>query len=262
LPVHKLVITGTGRAGTTFLMQLLTELGLDTGYSPGAWRDDYYEHCSAGLEREMLPEASPYVVKNPDLCRRLPELLDTGCFVIDHVLVPIRELDDAAQSRIRVGGTDGAIPGGLLGTSDPAAQKTVLAENFHVLMHTLAARDIPYTLLSFPRFVLDADYAWAKLGFLTPDVGREAFGDAHHRVAHPELVHQFDGPSGEDSGKAADRFLRAHESKRRRRRAKRVAVAVAIIAAAVVAARIYAARAKAADPSAQSAPQGAPAART
>ena len=52
-PVHKLVITGTGRAGTTFLVQLLTELGLDTGYAPGGGSEDYYEHCSAGMEQGM-----------------------------------------------------------------------------------------------------------------------------------------------------------------------------------------------------------------
>ena len=28
---HKVIITGTGRVGTTFLVHLLTELGLDTG---------------------------------------------------------------------------------------------------------------------------------------------------------------------------------------------------------------------------------------
>ena len=30
--IHKVIITGTGRAGTTFLMQLLTAIGLDTGF--------------------------------------------------------------------------------------------------------------------------------------------------------------------------------------------------------------------------------------
>ena len=187
-PVHKLVITGTGRTGTTFLVQILTELGLDTGYTQAKLSDDYFEHCSAGLERDMLAEDSPYVVKNPAFCQTLPALLATGRFAVDHVLVPIRDLDDAAQSRIRIGGQDGDVPGGLMGTSDPAAQKGVLAERFHRLMHTLAANDIPCTLLHFPRFVLDADYAWSKLRFLTPGLERGAFDEAFQRVAHPELI--------------------------------------------------------------------------
>jgi hypothetical protein len=239
-PVHKLVITGTGRTGTTFLVQILTELGLDTGYTQAKLSDDYFEHCSAGLERDMLAEDSPYVVKNPAFCQTLPALLATGRFAVDHVLVPIRDLDDAAQSRIRIGGQDGDVPGGLMGTSDPAAQKGVLAERFHRLMHTLAANDIPCTLLHFPRFVLDADYAWSKLRFLTPGLERGAFDEAFQRVAHPELIHQFAGPSDGEPGHAAGQFLRAHQRKRVRRRAKRLLAAVAIIAAAVLAARLYA----------------------
>ena len=34
-PRHHVIITGTGRAGTTFLMELLTNLGLDTGFNSG-----------------------------------------------------------------------------------------------------------------------------------------------------------------------------------------------------------------------------------
>lgn len=32
MPKHHIIISGTGRAGTTFLVQLLTELELDTGF--------------------------------------------------------------------------------------------------------------------------------------------------------------------------------------------------------------------------------------
>ena len=259
--VHKVIITGTGRAGTTFLVELLTEVGLDTGYSPGNWSRDYFEHCSAGLEQDMLVEESPYVVKNPTFCQTLPELLATGCFAIDHVLVPIRELDDAAKSRIRIGGLDGALPGGLLGTSDPAAQKGVLAEGFHRLMHTLAAYDIPHTLLDFPRFAVDADYAWRKLGFLAPGMGREAFVGAFRRTARPELIHRFGDPSSVKDGRAGERFLRSERRKRWLRRGRRVAAALVIIAAAVLAAWIYSAHERASAPSEATATQGLPSSR-
>jgi hypothetical protein len=256
-PDHKLVITGTGRAGTTFLVQLLTELGLDTWYVQGGRSDDYFDHCSAGLENEMRAEASPYVVKNPAFCQTLPALLSSGFFVIDHVLVPIRELDDAAQSRIRVGGADGVVPGGLLGTSDPSAQKGVLAERFHRLMHTLAANEVPHTLLHFPRFALDADYAWRKLAFLAPAAGRQAFDETFHRVAHPELIHQFDDAPPDHSGAAARQFLLGERRKRRRRRTRRLAAALAIVAAAILAARFYATHTRgAAPPAAEIAPAG------
>jgi hypothetical protein len=226
-PFHKLLVTGTGRAGTTFLVQLLTELGLDTGYARGTRSEDYFDHCAAGLESEMTVEASPYIVKNPAFCETLPALLATRCFIIDQVLVPIRQLDQAAGSRIRVGGRDGLVPGGLLGTSDPAAQKGILAERFHALMHSLVANDIPHTLLHFPRLAVDADYAWTKLRFLLPSVDQAAFTAVFRRVSHPELIHRF-VPAGAsaDPGRAAEQFLRRERRKRIRRRFKRVAVAV------------------------------------
>ncbi len=238
-PSHKIIITGTGRAGTTFLVQLLTELGLDTGYRPGSWGRDYFEHSSAGLERDILAEDSPYIVKNPNFCETLPALLATGSLVIDHVLVPVRDLDEASRSRVRVGGSDSAVPGGLVGTSEPAAQKGILAERFHRLMYVLAEHDIAHSLLHFPRIALDADYAWTRLHFLAPGIERTAFLAAFGKVSRPDLIHRY-GPalSGRD-GEAAERFMRAERRKRMRRRAKRVAAAVAILLAALLLVRLY-----------------------
>ena len=47
---HHIIISGTGRAGTTFLVQLLTELGLDTGFPKGQKID---QNSSAGLELDL-----------------------------------------------------------------------------------------------------------------------------------------------------------------------------------------------------------------
>ena len=183
-PAHKVIITGTGRAGTTFLVQLLTELGLDTGYTPETWRKDYHEHCAAGLEKDILDPAAPYIVKSPELRDTLPAVLADGRIVIDYALIPIRRLEDAALSRIRVGG-DGAVPGGLSGTADPARQKAVLAEGFHHLVETLAARDIPHAFLAFPRFVQDAGYTYGKL---QPLLGKVAKNHGLTYVYFPAIL--------------------------------------------------------------------------
>jgi hypothetical protein len=192
-PVHKVIISGTGRCGTTFLVHLLTELGLDTGISARNWDRKYYEHSNAGLEHDLLDPVTPYIVKNPALCETLPAALATGRFVIDHAYVPIRELGAAAASRADVGGGNGSVAGGLWGTSDAASQRAVLAEMFHGLLHTLAANDIPHTLILFPRMVSDPDYTFGKLGFLLNGTSREGFRKAFDRVASPSLVHSF-GP--------------------------------------------------------------------
>jgi hypothetical protein len=192
-PVHKVIISGTGRCGTTFLVQLLTELGLDTGISSRNWEKKYYEHCNAGLEHDLLDPKAPYIVKNPALCDTLAAALATGRFAIDHAYVPIRELAEAAASRADVGGSDGNLPGGLWRTADAHAQRAVLAEMFHGLLHTLAAHDIPLTLILFPRMVRDPEYTYGKLSFLLGGIRRETFQAAFERAAKPSLVHTF-GP--------------------------------------------------------------------
>src|SRR5580658_7081176 len=190
-PVHKVIISGTGRCGTTFLVHLLTELGLDTGISARNWGKKYYERCHAGLEHNLLDPETPYIVKNPALCDTLPALLATGRFVIDHAYIPIRDLESAAASRVSVGGSDGSVSGGLWGTADPARQADILANMFYRLVHTLVTHDIPHTFILFPRMIHDPAYVRGKLDYLMRGVRDEAFVTAFLKVADVSLVHCF-----------------------------------------------------------------------
>ena len=165
-PEHKVIITGTGRAGTTFLVRLLGALGLDTGISERNFANKYFEQCNAGLEHEILDRKTPYIVKNPALCKTLGPALATGRFVIDHAYIPIRELDSVAASRAAVGGVNGSRPGGLWCTSDAAKQGAVMGELFHQLVHTLVVNEIPHTFILFPRMVTDPAYTYQRLEFL------------------------------------------------------------------------------------------------
>jgi hypothetical protein len=190
-PEHKVIITGTGRAGTTFLVRLMTELGLETGITRKNWHKKFYPGCNAGLEHNLLDPETPYIVKNPALCETLPAALATGRFVIDHVYVPIRELETAAASRVRQGGQDGSVPGGLWGTADPAHQRAVLAEYFHKLIHVLVVNEIPHTFLLFPRLVTDPGYTYDRLAYVLKGISREDFDAVFHRIADKSLVHDF-----------------------------------------------------------------------
>lgn len=154
-PVHKVIISGTGRSGTTFLVTLLGALGLDTGITERNWDRKYFENCKAGLEHEILDPQTPYIIKNPALCETLRRALATGRFTIDHAYVPIRDLGSVAASRAAVGGAHGSAPGGLWGTDNPAAQGAVMARMFHELVHTLVANEIPTPSFCFP--------AWSRI---------------------------------------------------------------------------------------------------
>lgn len=220
-PVHKIIITGTGRAGTTFLVRLLTELGLDTGYTSSSWRGDFHTHCMAGLEHNIFDPEAPYVVKNPALCTELEAVLSSGEIVVDYALIPIRELSAAARSRIRVGGANGSVPGGLWMTDKPDDQQAALAAAFHQLVHTLTAYEVPHAFLDFPRFVQDSDYAFAKLKPVLGEIGRERFGEVFARIADPSLVHDFSRENPAQVGEIGRSFFRKERHLRRRRAVRR-----------------------------------------
>ncbi|MBX3735732.1 MAG: EF-hand domain-containing protein [Candidatus Didemnitutus sp.] len=225
---HKIIITGTGRAGTTFLVRLLTELGLDTGFTRENWREHVHAHCSAGMEKDLTAPDAPRVVKDPDLCERLPAILAEGRIVVEHALVPVRDLASASASRVRIGAD---APGGIVGTGDARQQPAVLAERFHHLVETLVLHDIPHTFLAFPRFACDAGYCYERLRFLLPGVSAEEFAVVFARVSDPKLIHDFrqSTPSGE-----VGRPSRAYRwGARLRKWPRRLAVAAALVAVGV-----------------------------
>jgi hypothetical protein len=185
----KIVITGTGRAGTTLLVQVLTDLGLDTGFTPDTPVD---AGVNAGLETGIEAPDAPRVVKNPNLSRRLGELLDAGRVAIEHVIIPVRDLDVAAASRVRntAYGADLHTFGGLFGTARATHQREALALVFYELMFTVARHDLPHTLLLFPRFAQDWQYTYDKLGFLAPDVPAARWEEVLAARSSPELIHE------------------------------------------------------------------------
>lgn len=185
-----LLIAGTGRAGTSFLVRYLAGLGLDTHlarYGDAAFWD---AEANAGLEDPPVavpwPAALPYVVKSPWLHEHIDEILDCTTIKLDAVIVPVRPLDEAAASRIVVElraihervpsmaelrrswqHRSGAVGGGVF-SLHPLDQARVLAVGFHHLVERLVRADVPLVLLDFPRLVLDAEYVFAKLAPLLP----------------------------------------------------------------------------------------------
>ncbi len=209
-PTPKVLITGTGRAGTTLLVQVLTDLGLDTGFPVDAPVD---ERVHAGLELPLDDPEGPRIVKSPTAIRRLDGLLESGRLRLEHVIIPMRDLDIAAASRVRNTkyGANLSSPGGLLGTRSATRQAEALALLQYELMYQLARHDIALTLLWFPRFTTDGEYLARKLGFLDPTIPARAWRDALVRRARPELIHQVPLDAGEHArtwaGTAYNRWI-------------------------------------------------------
>ena len=75
-----LFIAGTGRAGTSFLVRFLNEVGLDTTLGRLGEQAFWDENANAGLEDTPLSrdrEKLPYVIKSPWLYQCIDTLLAT-----------------------------------------------------------------------------------------------------------------------------------------------------------------------------------------
>lgn len=191
---HHLLISGTGRAGTTFLVQLLTELGLDTGFS--SIRENVHASCNAGMEwniEDIFLGKAPYVVKGPALCEHIDRILQTPGIKVDCMIIPIRDLYESAESRrknLRLSRSRKA-PGALWLTKNPKKQEQALAIYFHHLVHSLTKHDIPMVWVQFPRIVKDPEYLYAKLNPWLKGKSLEEFSRAFKAVSRPELVSDF-----------------------------------------------------------------------
>jgi len=195
------VITGVGRSGTTFLVELMTALGLDTGFADDEKRKAYFHvEAKAGLEINPMREPDPpYIVKDPRICDYIDELVSCGRFDIEHVFVPIRRLEEVAASRA-IQTECNSTAGGLWKTKHSYLQALPLAETFYRLMDHMAFHDLSFTTLSFPRLALDAEYTYRRLGHLVIDIDFATFQSSFQ--AGPRLKNagvRASGPNGSGS---------------------------------------------------------------
>jgi hypothetical protein len=208
MPRHHTVIAGTGRAGTTLLVKLLTRLGLPTGFDPDTMRIN--ELANAGLERDIRREKAPYIVKKPSIVRHIDQVLARPDIVIDHVIVCMRTLKDAAESRRAVHNKRLALgrkphgPGALWTTGEPDKQERVLAKLFYKLIFELTAHDISITYLHFPRFARDRDYLYRKLHPIFPTITEYDLARACEAEIVADEIHDFS-----DAAKAGRRQNRS-----------------------------------------------------
>jgi len=95
-PEKHLIIAGTGRAGTSFLVRYLTELGLDTTLARNGDRASWDAEANAGLENLLVSGANlPYVIKSPWISEYVEQILKEERFKIDAFIVPVRDLVEA-----------------------------------------------------------------------------------------------------------------------------------------------------------------------
>ena len=211
-PVRRrhLLIAGTGRAGTSFLVRYLAELGLDTHLGRHRESPGWDEDANAGLEDApfLTPDTDlPYVIKCPWLYHFIDDLLNDRTFVPDAVIIPVRDLAEAVTSRCVVqqraihqsapwmsrfdrSWEDWAhVPGGIIYSLNPIDQGRLLAVGFHHLVQRLVVADVPIIFLAFPKLTEDPTYLFEKLRPILPQtVDHRIACSAQRRVVDPAKV--------------------------------------------------------------------------
>lgn len=192
---NHILITGTGRAGTSFLVQLLTYLGIDTGFCKETIVSELDQIGRAGLEYDIRNKNCPYVVKSPWFCDYADEVLCNKDINIEHVFIPIREIEQAAESR-RFVTRNGGEKGGLWHTNSNKIgdQEIILLNQIYKLMLALSSNNIPITLVNYPELTQKPEYLFEKLKPVLKTITYPDFLQAFNITVRPNLVNDFSKP--------------------------------------------------------------------
>ena len=195
---NHMIITGTGRCGTTALMRILTYLGLDTGFS--IEEIDALKDTQPGLEIDYRKhqhkyEQAPYIIKSPIFCVDICNYLSNKYMVIDRLFIPIRDLYQAAESRRHVNKGDG----GLTGTKSHKIgdQEGILLHWLYNLLLIASSKMIPVTFINYPLLAIDSRYLYSKLKPMLKNIEYPKFAEVFDLVIRPDLIHTYK-PKGVD----------------------------------------------------------------
>ena len=186
------VITGPGRMGSSFLVQFLTHLGVDTGFSPWEVRDkkDPIADGGAGLEHDLRRPGCPYVVKHPAFRNYICEIMHRPDVEVEHVIVMVRDLRAVIGSydklwlrtpwwiRLKVSLKPSGFWSKYAGDKRPDSE---LRREMYLLLEALAQYGVPVTLLHHPTILEDPEYLYNRLH---PIFGGEIqdYWTAYHRA--------------------------------------------------------------------------------
>lgn len=177
-----ILITGTGRCGTTFLMKIFVFLKFESMYNEANYRNHLSAICQAGLESTEVENV--YVQKNPVFMNAMQWVNRAVCNFgrrIQVVIIPIRKFSDAAASRAHYG--SGA--GGLWGARDVETQKLFFASVMAEYIQFVVANDVKTKFLDFNRMVSRPDYLFEQLAdvFSSHNVSYDEFLAAYNRAS-------------------------------------------------------------------------------
>lgn len=152
--MKKILITGTGRAGTTFLIKIFTFLNFNTGFNKTNFSKFIDPICNSGMEREI--NAKFHVLKNPRFITTIDEIIEN--YQIEYVIIPLRNYESSALSR-----TKNKSVGGLWHAHSKEQQISYYHKIISEYIYSMVQHNIPTIFLHFEKMIVDKKYLFDKL---------------------------------------------------------------------------------------------------
>ena len=155
--MEKILITGTGRCGTTFLIKLFSFLKFNTGYNKNNYNLSISSNCNSGMERDY--KDNYYVLKNPTFMRDIENIVKDTSIIIKHIIIPIRDLKISANSRVRHGNKNGGLWNAVTELEQINFYKDILTNYLFIS----TKYDINTIFIDFDKMIKNKIYLFNKL---------------------------------------------------------------------------------------------------
>lgn len=155
----KILITSTGRSGTTFLMLLFIFLEIPSNYTKETYSKElsrfYITNC--GLENDY--QSKGYVIKNPKFMFSLPQIIQK--VDVKYILFPYRDFKESAESRAKI--SKRTPNGGLWNAKDAQTQQEYYHKIYKMFLLDMTRFQIPTIFLDFKKLTYHPLYLYEKL---------------------------------------------------------------------------------------------------
>ena len=159
--MEKILISGTGRCGTTFLIKIFSFLEFDTGFTKENYRNFIYNlgNCKEGMESHH--SINRYIIKSPHYLEYINKILKE--VKIKMFIIPVRNFNDSAESRVKNKEYD---KGGLWNARNKEEQITYYHKIISEYILLIAKHEIPTLFLDFDKMISDKVYLFNKLNVI------------------------------------------------------------------------------------------------
>lgn len=147
-----IILTGPQRTGKAFMLEVLTRIGMDTGFTVEDFKNPENEFFELNFWGEHYHRNPPNVIKHARLASCLEERAKLLGWEIDGVLIFIRNVDDAVSSGMRLGRGD-----------TPHSLKRRFYNRLGKILYQCHRNNWDYSVVEYEKMVRDWKYTLTQI---------------------------------------------------------------------------------------------------